>query len=69
MTSQHPLAGVYAAAVTPLRQVTPNAKADNSPLDLESVPALASFLASRRLSWDRALWHDRRGAFLLSSRA
>ena len=47
MTSQHPLAGVYAAAVTPLRQVTPNAKADDSPLDLESVPALASFLASR----------------------
>jgi 4-hydroxy-tetrahydrodipicolinate synthase len=38
MTSQHPLAGVYAAAVTPLR---------DSALDLESVPALLSFLASR----------------------
>ena len=38
MPSQHPLAGVYAAAVTPLRDST---------LDLESVPALLSFLASR----------------------
>ncbi len=38
MTSQHPLAGVYAAAVTPLR---------DSALDLESVPRLLSFLASR----------------------
>jgi 4-hydroxy-tetrahydrodipicolinate synthase len=47
MTSQHPLAGVYAAAVTPLRLETPNGNADDSPLDLESVPALARFLASR----------------------
>ncbi len=39
MTSQHSLAGVYAAAVTPL-------KADSS-LDLESIPALLQFLASR----------------------
>src|SRR5512138_3184379 len=39
MTSQHPLAGVYAAAVTPV-------KADLT-LDLESIPVLLSFLASR----------------------
>lgn len=39
MSSPHPLAGVYAAAVTPL-------KTDFS-LDLESVPALLSFLAGR----------------------
>ncbi len=39
MTSRHPLAGVYAAAVTPL-------KADSS-LDLDSVPALLEFLAGR----------------------
>jgi 4-hydroxy-tetrahydrodipicolinate synthase len=38
MTSQHPLAGVYAAAVTPLH---------DSALDLASVPALLNFLASR----------------------
>lgn len=38
MTSSHPLAGVYAAAVTPLH---------GSDLDLESVPALLRFLASR----------------------
>ena len=38
MTSQHPLAGVYAAAVTPLQ---------DSNLDLESVPRLLTFLASR----------------------
>jgi 4-hydroxy-tetrahydrodipicolinate synthase len=41
MTSQHPLSGVYAAAVTPLRE------AYGSRLDLESVPALLRFLASR----------------------
>jgi len=39
MPSQHPLAGVYAAAVTPLK--------DNSTLDLESLPALLNFFASR----------------------
>ena len=38
MTSQHYLAGVYAAAVTPLRDST---------LDLDSVPSLLNFLASR----------------------
>src|SRR5512134_1132727 len=41
MTSQHPLAGVYAAAVTPLRgQPDPS-------LDLDSVPVLFEFLAAR----------------------
>lgn len=39
MTSTHPLAGVYAAAVTPVKQ--------DSTLDLESVPILLNFLASR----------------------
>jgi 4-hydroxy-tetrahydrodipicolinate synthase len=39
MISQHPLAGVYAAAVTPL--------APDSTLDLESVPALLKFLSAR----------------------
>lgn len=39
MTSQHPLAGVYAAAVTPL-------KPDLS-LDVDSVPVLFKFLAER----------------------
>lgn len=39
MPSQHPLAGVYAAAVTPL-------KPDGS-LDLESLPHLFEFLAAR----------------------
>lgn len=39
MISQHPLAGVYAAAVTPLNPA--------STLDLESVPALLKFLSSR----------------------
>lgn len=38
MTSQHPLAGVYAAVVTPLH---------DSVLDLDSVPRLLTFLASR----------------------
>lgn len=39
MKSQHPLAGVYAAAVTPIKT--------NSMLDLESVPVLLKFLAAR----------------------
>jgi 4-hydroxy-tetrahydrodipicolinate synthase len=38
MTFQHPLAGVYAAAVTPLC---------DSDLDLDSLPRLLTFLASR----------------------
>lgn len=41
MTSQHPLAGVYAAAVTPLRE------GPDSALDFESVPLFMNFLASR----------------------
>ena len=40
MTSGHPLAGVYAAAVTPIRT-------SDSMLDHESVPVLLRFLASR----------------------
>ena len=39
MTSSHPLAGVYAAAVTPIKH--------DSALDLESIPVLLKFLASR----------------------
>jgi len=39
MTSTHPLSGVYAAAVTPLK--------NDSSLDLDSVPALMTFLSSR----------------------
>lgn len=39
MANLHPLAGVYAAAVTPIKP--------NSTLDLESVPTLLRFLASR----------------------
>src|SRR5688572_16165205 len=39
MTSQHPLAGVYAAAVTPLNS--------DSSLDLDSMPAFLNFLAER----------------------
>ena len=41
MTSQHPLAGVYAAAVTPLHELP------DSTLDVESLPSLMSFLAGR----------------------
>jgi 4-hydroxy-tetrahydrodipicolinate synthase len=39
MSDLHPLAGIYAAAVTPL-------KADST-LDLETVPAFLHFLAAR----------------------
>lgn len=46
MTTQHPLAGVYAAAVTPLHH-TSNEDKDASLLDLDSVPALLNFFASR----------------------
>ena len=41
MTPQHPLSGVYAASVTPLRGT------HGSTLDLESVPALLNFFAAR----------------------
>ena len=47
MTSEHPLAGVYAAAVTPLREASSKGDKHDSTLDLESVPVLMSFLASR----------------------
>jgi 4-hydroxy-tetrahydrodipicolinate synthase len=47
MNSQHPLAGVYAAAVTPLRPDPSAGAAGDSNLDIESIPALAGFLASR----------------------
>lgn len=46
-TTGHPLAGVYAAAVTPLRKASSNGDTHDSGLDLESVPVLMSFLASR----------------------
>jgi 4-hydroxy-tetrahydrodipicolinate synthase len=46
MTPTHPLAGVYAAAVTPLLPASQTGK-DGSTLDLESVPALLKFFASR----------------------
>jgi 4-hydroxy-tetrahydrodipicolinate synthase len=39
MNSQHPLAGVYAAAVTPLNS--------DSSLDLDSIPGFLNFLAGR----------------------
>jgi 4-hydroxy-tetrahydrodipicolinate synthase len=39
MTTQHPLAGVYAAAVTPVK--------DDLSLDLDSIPELMKFLAAR----------------------
>jgi len=39
MNTTHPLAGVYAAAVTPLK--------NDLSLDIESVPGLMNFLASR----------------------
>lgn len=47
MNSHHPLAGVYAAAVTPLRPDSPDGVASKSNLDLEAVPALLDFLALR----------------------
>lgn len=47
MTSHHPLAGVYAAAVTPLRAASLNGSRSDSTLDLESVPLLLNFLATR----------------------
>jgi 4-hydroxy-tetrahydrodipicolinate synthase len=47
MPTQHPLAGVYAAAVTPLREASPNGNKNDSTLDLESIPALLNFFGSR----------------------
>src|SRR5215211_976532 len=46
MMTQHPLAGVYAAAVTPLHHPS-NGDKGASLLDLDSVPALLKFFASR----------------------
>ena len=47
MTSSHPLAGVYAAAVTPLRAASLNGNKSDSNIDLESIPVLLNFLSSR----------------------
>jgi 4-hydroxy-tetrahydrodipicolinate synthase len=47
MTSTHPLAGVYAAAVTPLREASPLGEDHDSNLDFESIPTLMNFLATR----------------------
>jgi len=47
MISTHPLAGVYAAAVTPLRAASPLGEDHDVNLDLESVPVLMNFLAAR----------------------
>jgi 4-hydroxy-tetrahydrodipicolinate synthase len=55
MPSNHPLAGVYAAAVTPIREASPGRRGNpfpkgekaDSTLDLESVPHLLKFLAAR----------------------
>jgi 4-hydroxy-tetrahydrodipicolinate synthase len=46
MTTYHPLAGVYAAAVTPVHH-TSNVGKHASLLDLDSVPALLNFFATR----------------------
>ena len=45
--THHPLDGVYAAAVTPLREKSPEGGKLDSSLDLEAVPALLRFFASR----------------------
>lgn len=47
MNDLHPLAGVYAAAVTPLREASPKGGKNDSTLDLEAVPVLLRFLAAR----------------------
>lgn len=46
MTTHHALAGVYAAAVTPLHHAS-NRDQSGSLLDLDSVPALLDFFAAR----------------------
>jgi 4-hydroxy-tetrahydrodipicolinate synthase len=47
MPSNHPLAGVYAAAVTPIREASPKGEKTDSTLDLESIPVFLRFLAAR----------------------
>jgi 4-hydroxy-tetrahydrodipicolinate synthase len=47
MPDLHPLAGVYAAAVTPLLEASPKGDKYDSNLDLETVPVFLQFLASR----------------------
>ncbi|MGE5251749.1 MAG: dihydrodipicolinate synthase family protein [Bacteroidota bacterium] len=47
MPDLHPLAGVYAAALTPLREGGPAAGEPGSALDLDAVPGLLHFLHSR----------------------
>ncbi len=47
MPDLHPLAGVYAAAVTPLREASLRDGKPDTDLDLEAVPVLLHFLASR----------------------
>jgi 4-hydroxy-tetrahydrodipicolinate synthase len=45
--TQHPLSGVYVAAVTPIHEAPPKGERLDSSPDLEAVPALLEFLASR----------------------
>jgi 4-hydroxy-tetrahydrodipicolinate synthase len=47
MSDLHPLAGIYAAAVTPLREASSKGDKYDSNLDLETVPIFLRFLASR----------------------
>ena len=45
--TRHPLTGVYAAALTPLREASPKGDDHASNLDLEAVAPYLAFLASR----------------------
>lgn len=47
MPDLHPLAGVYAAAVTPVLEASPKGDKPDSGIDFESLPVLMKFLASR----------------------
>jgi 4-hydroxy-tetrahydrodipicolinate synthase len=47
MSDLHPLAGIYAAAVTPLREASPKGDKHDTNMDLETVPVFLQFLASR----------------------
>jgi 4-hydroxy-tetrahydrodipicolinate synthase len=47
MMDLHPLAGVYAAAVTPLREATSSGGKTDSSFDFETLPVFLRFLASR----------------------